>query len=82
MDIEKTYELMNQLEVYKNLFVKIRDLNLTKADKYFKYDHIYFSIEIFDQIKEKQQLVKDIKHLLQAPIELRIKELEKEIKAQ
>jgi len=80
MDIEKTYELMNELQIFKNL---LKSLDGIKAERSTTYRYFVKVQTIFmDEIdyKKRDLIVENIKNCLKPSLESKIKELEEEIK--
>lgn len=85
MDIEKTYELMNELQIFKNLLKRIDNLEVELDNKTFKF-YIRIYVNIMEEMiingghTKKKEICENIKNCLKPSLELKIKELEKEIK--
>ena len=83
MNIEKTYGLMNKLQVFKNLLKSTQKLKVElNKNTYRYYVNIFSNItDVFD-CKQKDELSEEIKNVFIPVLESKIKELEKEIKSQ
>lgn len=81
MDIEKTYELMNELQIFKNLLKSLEDLK-PERNQLYRYFLTIQSI-VIEQIdyKKRDLIAENVKKCLRPSLELKIKELEKEIQA-
>lgn len=76
MDIEKTYQLMNRLEMFKRFLKDINYLKITKSDR---GDFVSVFARFVDQLEERDEFVAELKKLLTPVFENKIKELEEEI---
>ena len=81
MDIEKTYELMNELQIFKNLLKSLEELKPERNNlcRYF----LTINSIVMDQVdyKKRDLIAEDVKNCLRPPLETKIKELEEEIKS-
>lgn len=80
MDIEKTYELMNELQIFKNLLKSLEDLK-PERNSLCRYFLTIQSI-VMDQVdyKKRDLIAENVKNCLKPSLEQKIKELEEEIK--
>lgn len=83
MDIEKTYELMNELEIFKELLKEVNTLEVKRNEHAYRH-YIRIFVNIMDQIdyKKRDLIVENIKNCLRPSLETKIKELEEEIRDQ
>lgn len=82
MDIEKTYELMNELQIFKNLLKSLEDLKPERNNLCRCF--LTISSIVMDQVdyKKKNLIAENVKNCLRPSLEIRIKELEEEIRKQ
>lgn len=82
MDIEKQYQMMHKLQIFKTILEKVNDLKPELNKNRFRY-FLDISVVIMQELKVELwgDLINDLKQTLKPSLELKIKELEKEIKA-